>query len=56
VQTILADKVSLQENAKNWSLFALVSGISYGLGPVIGGLSIRSRPALTLVISNLAAS
>lgn len=38
VQTILADKVSLQENAKNWSIFAMVAGISYGLGPVIGGL------------------
>lgn len=56
VQTILADKVSLQENAKNWSLFALVSGISYALGPVIGGLSSGSRPVLTLVISNLVAS
>lgn len=38
VQTILADKVSLQENAKNWSIFAFVSGVSYALGPVIGGL------------------
>lgn len=37
VQTILADKVSLQENAKNWSIFAFVSGVSYALGPVIGG-------------------
>ncbi|KAF4970650.1 hypothetical protein FZEAL_9995 [Fusarium zealandicum] len=37
VRTILADKVSLQENAKNWAIFSLVGGISYGLGPVIGG-------------------
>ncbi|KAM5355610.1 hypothetical protein ACJ41O_002256 [Fusarium nematophilum] len=37
VRTILADKVSLQENAKNWAIFALVGGISYALGPVIGG-------------------
>jgi MFS family permease len=39
VRTILADKVSLQENAKNWAIFSLVGGISYGLGPVIGGRS-----------------
>jgi MFS family permease len=37
VRTILADKVSLQENAKNWAIFSLVGGISYGVGPVIGG-------------------
>ncbi|KAG0645371.1 Efflux pump FUS6 [Hyphodiscus hymeniophilus] len=34
---ILADKVSLAENAKNKSLFTLVSGVGYGIGPVIGG-------------------
>jgi MFS family permease len=39
VQTILADRVSLQENAKNWTIFAFISGISYALGPLIGGLS-----------------
>ncbi|PHH87510.1 hypothetical protein CDD83_8757 [Cordyceps sp. RAO-2017] len=37
VRTILADRVTLRENAKNWSIFALVGGVSYGLGPVIGG-------------------
>ena len=37
VRTILADRVSLKENAKNWSIFAFVGGTSYGLGPVIGG-------------------
>ncbi|KAF4462537.1 multidrug transporter [Fusarium albosuccineum] len=37
VRTILADKVSLQENAKNWAIFAFVGGVSYALGPVIGG-------------------
>ncbi|KAF5714907.1 major facilitator family transporter [Fusarium globosum] len=37
VRTILADRVSLQENAKNWAIFSLVGGVSYGLGPVIGG-------------------
>lgn len=39
VRTILADKVSLQENARNWAIFALVGGISYAIGPVIGGKS-----------------
>ncbi|KAJ4004434.1 hypothetical protein NW766_011740 [Fusarium irregulare] len=42
VRTILADKVSLQENAKNWAIFSLVGGISYGLGPVIGGYLTRA--------------
>lgn len=37
IRTILADKVSLQENAKNWAIFSFVGGISYALGPVIGG-------------------
>ena len=37
VRTILADRVSLQENAKNWTIFAFVGGVSYALGPVIGG-------------------
>ncbi len=36
-KVILADKVSLKENAKNNSYFALVAGVSYALGPVIGG-------------------
>ncbi|KAI0381506.1 MFS general substrate transporter [Hypomontagnella monticulosa] len=37
IRVILADKVTLKENAKNWSLFALTGGICYGIGPVIGG-------------------
>ncbi|ESZ98784.1 hypothetical protein SBOR_0833 [Sclerotinia borealis F-4128] len=36
-KVLLADKVSLKENAKNNSSFAIVSGVSYGVGPVIGG-------------------
>lgn len=36
-RTILADKVSLQESAKSWAIFATVGGFSYGLGPVVGG-------------------
>ncbi|KAI5864263.1 MFS general substrate transporter [Durotheca rogersii] len=37
VRVILADNVSLKENAKNWSLFALAGGVCYGIGPVLGG-------------------
>lgn len=37
VKTILADKVSLRENAKNNTIFTFVGGIGYGLGPTIGG-------------------
>lgn len=37
IRVILADRVTLKENAKNWSFFALVGGICYGIGPVVGG-------------------
>ena len=37
VRTVLADKVSLKENAKNNTIFTLVAGVAYGVGPVIGG-------------------
>jgi MFS family permease len=37
VRVILSDKVSLKEMAKNYSIFQLVAGISYGIGPAIGG-------------------
>lgn len=36
-KAVLADKVSLRENAKNNTLFTLVAGVGYGIGPVIGG-------------------
>lgn len=36
-KVILADKVTLEENAKNNTIFTLLSGIGYGVGPVIGG-------------------
>ncbi|TVY20769.1 Efflux pump FUS6 [Lachnellula arida] len=34
---VLADKVSLKENARNNTTFTIVAGIGYGVGPVIGG-------------------
>jgi MFS family permease len=37
VRIILADRVSLSEFASNWTVFVLVSGVSFGLGPLIGG-------------------
>ncbi|RFU32690.1 hypothetical protein B7463_g3645, partial [Scytalidium lignicola] len=43
VKVILADKVSLKENAKNNSFFSLVAGIGYALGPLIGGFLTNSN-------------
>lgn len=37
IKVVLADKVSLKENATNNTVFSLVGGISFGVGPVIGG-------------------
>ncbi len=37
VRTILADRVSLSEFATNWTIFVLINGVSFGLGPLIGG-------------------
>ncbi|KAK2733967.1 hypothetical protein FQN57_001904 [Myotisia sp. PD_48] len=37
IQIILADNVSLKENAKNTTIFQFISGVSYGVGPVLGG-------------------
>jgi MFS family permease len=34
---ILSDKVSLKENSVNNTIFALLNGLSVGVGPVIGG-------------------
>lgn len=34
---ILSDKVSLKDNALNNTVFSLVAGVGYGVGPVIGG-------------------
>lgn len=37
VMIILADNVSLEDNAKNNSVFAFVGGVAYSVGPVVGG-------------------
>lgn len=36
-KVVLADKVTLEENAKNNTIFTIVGGVGYGVGPVIGG-------------------
>ncbi|KAJ5725110.1 Major facilitator superfamily domain general substrate transporter [Penicillium malachiteum] len=37
VRTILADGVSLSDYAVNWTIFAIVAGVGFSIGPVIGG-------------------
>ncbi|UKZ68795.1 uncharacterized protein TrAtP1_009814 [Trichoderma atroviride] len=37
ILVVLADKVTLEENAKNNTLFTIVSGSTYAIGPLIGG-------------------
>ena len=36
-RVILADKVSLKEYSKNFSFFSMFAGLSYAIGPLIGG-------------------
>src|SRR5271168_5042193 len=36
-RVIMADKVSLKEYSKNFSIFSFFAGLSYAIGPVIGG-------------------
>ncbi|KAG9239508.1 major facilitator superfamily domain-containing protein [Amylocarpus encephaloides] len=36
-KVVLADKVTLKENAENNTLFTIVAAVGYGIGPVIGG-------------------
>jgi MFS family permease len=42
-RVIMADKVTLKENAKNNSIFALFAGVSYAVGPLIGGFLTNSN-------------
>lgn len=37
IRTILADRVSLSDYALNWTIFILISGVSFSNGPIIGG-------------------
>ncbi|OJJ08822.1 hypothetical protein ASPVEDRAFT_156423 [Aspergillus versicolor CBS 583.65] len=51
VMIILADNVSLEENAKNNSVFAIVSGVAYSIGPVVGGYLTDANWRYCFVIS-----
>ncbi|KAL6786522.1 major facilitator superfamily domain-containing protein [Trichoderma sp. SZMC 28012] len=51
ILVILADKVSLEENAKNNTLFTIVSGSTYAIGPLIGGLTFQANWRYVFVIA-----
>ncbi|KZF21408.1 major facilitator superfamily transporter MFS-1 [Xylona heveae TC161] len=51
VQICLSDRVSLKDNAKNNTIFSLVSGISYSIGPVVGGYLTNANWRYCFVIS-----
>ncbi|KAL2835470.1 major facilitator superfamily domain-containing protein [Aspergillus pseudoustus] len=51
IMIILADNVTLEENAKNNSIFAFVGGVAYSVGPVIGGYLTDSNWRYCFVIS-----
>jgi MFS family permease len=50
-KVVLADKVSLKENAKNNTLFTIVAGVGYGLGPVLGGYLTEANWRFCFVIN-----
>lgn len=37
VRTVLADRVTLADYARNWTLFACLAAVGYTIGPVVGG-------------------
>ncbi|KAE8327358.1 major facilitator superfamily domain-containing protein [Aspergillus sergii] len=51
VMIILSDKVSLKESAKTKSLFTLVGGIGYAVGPTVGGYLTDANWRYCFVIS-----
>jgi len=48
---VLADKVTLAEQSKNTTIFSLVSGFGFSLGPVIGGYMTQANWRLCFVLS-----
>lgn len=42
MRTILADRVSLADYARSWSLFAVAAAVGYTVGPVVGGYLVTS--------------
>lgn len=51
IKIILADKVTLADQSKKSTIFALVSGLSFAVGPVIGGSLAVSNWRYCFVIS-----
>ncbi|KAM0513459.1 hypothetical protein ACHAPE_007721 [Trichoderma viride] len=51
ILVVLADKVTLEENAKNNTLFTIVSGSTYAIGPLIGGYLTDANWRYVFVIS-----
>lgn len=51
IKIILADNVTLAEQSKNSTIFAFVNGISYAVGPVIGGSLANSNWRYCFVVS-----
>jgi hypothetical protein len=51
IKIILADRVSLAEQSKNQTIFSLVTGISYSIGPIIGGSLAKVNWRYCFVIS-----
>ena len=51
VMIVLADNVSLEEQAKNISIFQLMNGIGYSVGPIIGGYLTNTNWRYCFVIS-----
>ncbi|KAI1980619.1 hypothetical protein LOZ53_002930 [Ophidiomyces ophidiicola] len=51
IQIILSDKVSLADNAKNTTIFQFVAGVSYSVGPVIGGYLTQANWRYCFVLS-----
>lgn len=51
IQIVLSDKVSLKENAKNNTIFQFCAGVSYSVGPIIGGYLANSNWRYCFVIS-----
>lgn len=51
IQIVLSDKVSLKDNAKNNTIFQFTGGISYSIGPIVGGYLTNSNWRYCFVIS-----
>ncbi|KAL6822038.1 major facilitator superfamily domain-containing protein [Trichoderma sp. SZMC 28015] len=56
ILVILADKVTLEENAKNNTLFTIVSGSTYAIGPLIVTLQANWRYVFVIAIPIAVAS